>query len=98
MARRGAENRRFHLTQSLPCRVYGTHDPARCRGPILLNKGFAMRVHRFPSIVGVAALAAVLVGVLAGLQRRASGGILAPILTHCSWSLVMLTVLPMIFL
>lgn len=38
--------------------------------------------------------AAALLGVLCGLQRRASGGILAPVLTHVSWSLSMLLVLP----
>ena len=42
--------------------------------------------------------AAVLLGVVVGLQRRASGGILAPILTHCTWSLSMLFLLPLIFL
>lgn len=41
--------------------------------------------------------AAVLLGLLVGLQRRASGGILAPILTHCTWSLMMLLVLPLVF-
>lgn len=41
--------------------------------------------------------AAALLGVLVGLQRRASGGILAPILTHCAWSMTMLLVLPVIF-
>ena len=43
------------------------------------------------------AFAAVLLGVLVGLQRRASGGILAPIITHCTWSLTMLFALPAIF-
>ncbi|MEO9322599.1 CPBP family intramembrane glutamic endopeptidase [Nocardioides sp. C4-1] len=43
------------------------------------------------------AFAAILLGVIAGLQRRASGGILAPILTHCTWSLTMLFALPAIF-
>lgn len=43
------------------------------------------------------AFAAVLLGVLVGLQRRASGGILAPVLTHCTWSLAMLFALPAIF-
>lgn len=43
------------------------------------------------------AFAAVLVGLLVGLQRRASGGILAPILTHCTWSLSMLVALPLVF-
>lgn len=43
------------------------------------------------------AFAAILLGVITGLQRRASGGILAPILTHCTWSLTMLFALPAIF-
>jgi membrane protease YdiL (CAAX protease family) len=46
--------------------------------------------------VALAGAAAVL-GLLVGLERRASGGILAPILTHVSWSLVMLLVLPSLF-
>lgn len=41
--------------------------------------------------------AAALLGVVVGLQRRASGGVLAPILTHCTWSMVMLLALPPIF-
>jgi len=41
--------------------------------------------------------AAVLLGFVCGLERRASGGILAPILTHCTWSLIMLLVLPVVF-
>ncbi len=42
--------------------------------------------------------AAVLVGAVVGLERRASGGILAPILTHITWSVAMLYALPAIFL
>ena len=42
--------------------------------------------------------AAVLLGVVVGLERRASGGILAPIITHLTWSLSMLVLLPLIFL
>ena len=41
--------------------------------------------------------AAVLLGLLLGLQRRASGGILGPMLTHCTWSLTLLLVLPAVF-
>jgi membrane protease YdiL (CAAX protease family) len=41
--------------------------------------------------------AAALLGTVVGLERRASGGILAPILTHITWSLSMLLVLPPIF-
>jgi uncharacterized protein len=40
--------------------------------------------------------AAVLLGVVVGFERRASGGVLAPILTHVTWSLSMLLVLPLI--
>ena len=42
------------------------------------------------------AFAALLLGIVVGLQRRASGGILAPILTHLTWSVTMLYVLPAI--
>jgi membrane protease YdiL (CAAX protease family) len=42
--------------------------------------------------------AAVILGFVVGLERRASGGILAPIITHLTWSLSMLVVLPWIFL
>ncbi len=38
--------------------------------------------------------AAVVMGFLFGLQRRASGGILASMLTHVTWSTVMLLALP----
>ena len=43
------------------------------------------------------AFAAVVLGLVVGLERRASGGILAPILTHVTWSLAMLFVLLMVF-
>lgn len=42
------------------------------------------------------AFAALLLGVVVGLQRRASGGILAPVITHLAWSLPMLFLLPMV--
>jgi membrane protease YdiL (CAAX protease family) len=42
-------------------------------------------------------LAAVLLGVLVGLERRATGGIQAPIITHVLWSLAMLLALPLLF-
>ena len=41
--------------------------------------------------------AAILLGVVVGLERRASGGVLAPILTHVTWSTVMLFALPLLF-
>jgi membrane protease YdiL (CAAX protease family) len=40
--------------------------------------------------------AALLLGAVVGLERRASGGILAPVLTHLAWSLSMLLVLPLV--
>jgi CAAX protease family protein len=42
-------------------------------------------------------VAAVTLGTVLGLQRRASGGILAPILTHVTWSTVMVFALPPLF-
>ena len=45
----------------------------------------------------VLVFAAALLGTVVALERRASGGILAPILTHITWSLGMLLVLPPIF-
>ena len=41
--------------------------------------------------------AAVLLGLVVGLERRASGGVLAPILTHVTWSTIMLFALPLVF-
>jgi membrane protease YdiL (CAAX protease family) len=43
------------------------------------------------------AFAALLLGALVGLERRATGGILAPIITHVVWSVSMLFVLPALF-
>jgi len=41
--------------------------------------------------------AALLLGAVLGLQRRASGGVLAPVLTHITWSLVMVLALPPLY-
>lgn len=41
--------------------------------------------------------AAIVLGAVCGLERRASGGVLAPILTHITWSLSMLFILPLLF-
>jgi len=41
--------------------------------------------------------AALLLGALVGLERRATGGIQAPIITHVIWSVTMLVVLPALF-
>jgi membrane protease YdiL (CAAX protease family) len=42
-------------------------------------------------------LAAIVMGTLFGMQRRASGGIQAPVLTHLTWSALMLRFLPPLF-
>jgi membrane protease YdiL (CAAX protease family) len=42
-------------------------------------------------------VAAVLLGIVVGLQRQATNGVLAPILTHVTWSVSMLVALPLIF-
>jgi len=41
--------------------------------------------------------AAVVLGLVVALERRSSGGVLAPAITHVTWSLVMLLVLPQLF-
>src|SRR6195952_1590168 len=41
--------------------------------------------------------AALTLGLVLGLERRATGGIMAPILTHVTWSLVMFFALPPLF-
>ncbi len=48
---------------------------------------------RNPALV----LAATVMGTLLGAQRRASGGIQAPVLTHLTWSTLMLRYLPPLF-
>ncbi len=48
---------------------------------------------RNPALV----LASIAMGLLLGLQRRATGGIQAPVLTHLTWSALMLHYLPPLF-
>lgn len=48
---------------------------------------------RNPALV----LASAAMGTLFGLQRRASGGIQAPALTHLTWSILMLRYIPPLF-
>lgn len=47
-----------------------------------------------PSGVPLLVFAAAVLGVVLGLQRRITGGVLAPIVTHVVWSLGMLFLLP----
>lgn len=39
-------------------------------------------------------VAAVLLGLITALLRRSTGGVLAPVLTHLTWSVAMITLLP----
>jgi membrane protease YdiL (CAAX protease family) len=48
---------------------------------------------RNPALV----LAGLAMGPLLGLQRRSTGGIQAPVLTHLTWSALMLRYLPPLF-
>jgi len=41
--------------------------------------------------------AAIILGTVCALERRASGGVLAPVLTHFGWGLIMVLVLPPLF-
>lgn len=41
--------------------------------------------------------AAIILGTVCALERRASGGVLAPVLTHVGWGLIMVLVLPPMF-
>ncbi len=43
------------------------------------------------------AFGAATLGIVLGMQRRASGGLLAPMLTHVTWSIVLLLALPPLF-
>ncbi len=55
--------------------------------------GLATVTTRNPALV----MAATVMGTLFGAQRRASGGIQAPVLTHLTWSVLMLRYLPPLF-
>jgi membrane protease YdiL (CAAX protease family) len=41
--------------------------------------------------------AAIILGTVCAVERRATGGILAPVLTHLVWGLIMVLVLPPMF-
>lgn len=64
------------------------------RAPVLttaLIYGLATASTLNPMLV----FAALLLGGVLGLQRRTTGGVLAPIITHATWSLMMLLLLPL---
>lgn len=55
--------------------------------------GLATTATRNPALV----LASLAMGLLLGLQRRSTGGIQAPVLTHLTWSALMLRYVPPLF-
>jgi len=66
------------------------------RYPVLISTV----VYALATVAGgnpVLVAAAAILGTVVGLQRRAGGGVLAPILTHLTWSMIMLFALPPIF-
>jgi len=66
------------------------------RHPVAVSTGvyaLATTATRNPALV----LASAVMGTLFALQRRASGGIQAPVLTHLTWSSLMLRYLPPLF-
>ncbi len=76
------------------------------RGALFAAIGVRRPVLTSTVIYGVATIAtanymlvfsAVVLGVVVGLERRATGGVLAGILTHVTWSMMLLFVLPPLF-
>ncbi|WP_407936982.1 CPBP family intramembrane glutamic endopeptidase [Kineosporia babensis] len=66
------------------------------RHPVLISTlvyAVATIATRNPMLV----FAALVLGAVLGLERRATGGILAPMATHATWSLIMLITLPQLF-
>ncbi|HET9873686.1 MAG TPA: type II CAAX endopeptidase family protein [Propionibacteriaceae bacterium] len=66
------------------------------RHPVLISTV----VYALATVAGgnpVLVFAAAVLGTVVGLQRRAGGGVLAPILTHLTWSVAMLLALPPLF-
>jgi membrane protease YdiL (CAAX protease family) len=66
------------------------------RHPVLISTV----IYALATVAGgnpVLVFAAAVLGLVVGLQRRAGGGVLGPILTHITWSMTMLYVLPPLF-
>lgn len=66
------------------------------RGPVVIST-IVYTVVTLASGNPMLAFAAITLGFVLAFQRRSSGGILAPILTHVAWSTVMVFVLPPLF-
>ena len=73
------------------------YDAVGDKHPVVLSTGayaLATAATRNPALV----LASIVMGALFGLQRRATGGIQAPILTHLTWSALMLRFMRPLFI
>ena len=73
--------------------LYATLSPAQAVAASTGVYALATTTTRNPSLV----LAATFMGTLFALQRRASGGLQAPLLTHLTWSTLMVRYLPPLF-
>ena len=75
--------------------LYAAAGPAPRRAAVATTAAYvlATTATRNPALV----LASVVMGGLFALQRRATGGIQAPLLTHVTWSALMLRFLPPLF-
>lgn len=94
------------LLTALVTLLNGIAEEVFFRGALFAAIGVRWPVLISTLIYGIATIAtgnymlvfsALLLGVVLGLERRATGGILAPILTHVTWSMIMLFVLPPLF-
>lgn len=70
--------------------AFGKHHPAVISTILYVA---AIAATRNPMLV----FAAVVIGAVCAFERRATGGVLAPILTHLFWGLIMVLALPPIF-
>jgi membrane protease YdiL (CAAX protease family) len=73
--------------------LYATLTPERAVATSTAVYALATTTTRNPALV----LAAGVMGALLGMQRRASGGIQAPLITHLTWSTLMVRYLPPLF-
>jgi uncharacterized protein len=67
-------------------------EPIRLPGSVLIYAAVTMATGNV-----MLGFASVLLGAVVSLQRRATGGVLAPILTHVTWSVSMFIALPLVF-
>lgn len=70
----------------------------------VLQKRYPVPISTFLYVVATSAsgnvmlgFAAVILGAVCALERRATGGVLAPVLTHLVWGLIMVLALPPLF-